>query len=49
MNSEIEVVNVSVKEDVQTPQMPNSHQRQTPMFGDDNANVGTTHLLILIA
>jgi hypothetical protein len=49
MNYEIEVVNVSDEEDVQTPQMPNNSQKQTPVFGDDNASLEIPHLLILIA
>jgi hypothetical protein len=42
MNFEIEVVNVSDEKDVQTLQMPRSLERQTHVFSDDNANVGTT-------
>jgi hypothetical protein len=42
MNSKTEVVNVSDEEDVQTPRMPSSRERQTLMFGDDNANVRTS-------
>ncbi len=42
MNSNIEIVNVNDEEDVQTPLMPNSPERQTLVFGDDNANVETT-------
>ncbi len=42
MNFEIEVVNVSDEEDVQTLQMPRSLERQTHVFKDDNANVATT-------
>jgi hypothetical protein len=33
MNSEIEVVNVSDEEDVQTPWMPNNPKKQTFVFG----------------
>ncbi len=35
-------MNVNDKKDVQTPCVPSNLERQTPMFGDDNANVGTT-------
>jgi hypothetical protein len=42
MNYETKVVNVSNEEDVQTPRMSSSLEKQTPMFGNDNANVGTT-------
>ncbi len=42
MNSDSKVGNVSDEKDVQTFWMFNSPERQTPMFGDDNANVGTT-------
>jgi hypothetical protein len=42
MNFETEVVNVSDEEDVQTPRMPSSRERQTLMSRDDNANVRTT-------
>jgi hypothetical protein len=42
MNFETEVVNVSDEEDVQTPWMSSNFEKQTPMFGNDNANVGTT-------
>jgi hypothetical protein len=42
MNSEIEVVNVSDEEDVQTLRMPRSPKRQTHVFKDDSANVETT-------
>jgi hypothetical protein len=42
MNFETEVVNVSDEEDVQTLWMPRSLERQTLVFRDDNANVGTT-------
>jgi len=41
MNSEIEVVNVSDEKDVQTLRMPRSPERQTPMFRDEDVNVGT--------
>jgi hypothetical protein len=42
MNFVTKVVNVSDEEDVQTLQMPRSPKRQTRVFRDDNANVGTT-------
>ncbi len=42
MNVKIKVVNVSDEKDVGTLQMPNSTERQTIMFKDDNINVGTT-------
>jgi hypothetical protein len=42
MNFEIEVVNVNDEENVQTPQMLNSPERQTLVFEDDNANVRIT-------
>jgi hypothetical protein len=42
MNSKIEVVNVNDEEDFQTPWMLSSHEKQTFVFGDDNANVRTT-------
>jgi len=45
MNSDIEVMNVNDEEDVQTLQMPSRCKRQTPMFEDDNTNVGTTLLV----
>ncbi len=41
-NFETKVVNISDEKDVQTPCLPSSPKRQIPMFGDDNANVGTT-------
>jgi hypothetical protein len=44
MNFETKVVNVSDEKDVQTPCVPSSLERQIPMFGDDNANVGTTRI-----
>jgi hypothetical protein len=42
MNFEIKIVNVSDEKDVQTPCVPSSPKRQIPMFGDNNADVGTT-------
>ncbi len=42
MNSNIETVNVSDEEDVQTPQMPSSPQTQTLVFREDNVHVETT-------
>jgi hypothetical protein len=41
MNFEIEVVNVSDEEDVQTLRMSRSLERQILVFRDDNANVET--------
>jgi hypothetical protein len=40
MNFETKIVNVSDEEDVQTPQMPSNLERQIPVFGDNNTNVG---------
>jgi hypothetical protein len=43
MNFETKVMNVNDdEEDAQTPPMINSPKRQTHVFKDDNANVGTT-------
>jgi hypothetical protein len=40
LNFETKIVNVSDEEDVQTPQMLNSLDRQILVFGDNNTNVG---------
>jgi hypothetical protein len=42
MNFDNEIVNVNDENDVQTPQMPSSLERQILVFGDDNANIETT-------
>jgi hypothetical protein len=49
MNFEIEVVNVSDEEDVQTPQMPNSPQNKLLCLGMTMQMLELPHLLILIA
>jgi hypothetical protein len=42
MNFETKVVNVNDEKNIQAPCVPDSLKWQIPMFGDDNANVGTT-------